>query len=166
MAIDAKIKPKEVKTKKINIKKEPIPELAAGDNVKVSMRIVEGDKERIQMFQGVVIKIHHAADGGNFTVRRVAYGVGVERTFPYASPLVARVELVRHGKVRRARLFYLRTLSGKAARIKEGKKLSAEKLAMIETAGASVVEEPPVMETPAAAEGTEAAPPAAETKAE
>jgi large subunit ribosomal protein L19 len=167
MAIDAKIKSnKEVKTKKITIKKEPIPELAAGDNVKVSMRIVEGDKERIQMFQGVVIKIHHAADGGNFTVRRVAYGVGVERTFPFASPLVARVELVRHGKVRRARLFYLRNLSGKAARIKEGKKLSAEKLAMIETAGASVVEEAPVMEAPAAAEGAAPAAPAPETKAE
>jgi large subunit ribosomal protein L19 len=164
MAAEVK-KTKEVKEKKVVIKKEPIPQLAAGDNVKVSMRIVEGDKERIQMFQGVVLKIHNSADGGNFTVRRVAYGVGVERTFPYASPLVARVELVRHGKVRRARLFYLRNLSGKAARIKE-KRLSKEKLAMIEAAGASIIEEQPVMEVPAEApaEGAPAATP--ETKAE
>jgi large subunit ribosomal protein L19 len=136
---------KEPKEKKTVIKKESIPQLTAGDTVKVSMRIVEGDKERIQMFQGVVIKVHNAADGGNFTVRRVAYGVGVERTFPFASPLVARVELVRHGKVRRARLFYLRNLSGKAARIKE-KRLTKEKLAMIEEAGASEAEEAPTME--------------------
>jgi large subunit ribosomal protein L19 len=150
MAAETKKKDnKEVKEKKVVIKKEPIPQLAAGDNVKVSMRIVEGEKERIQMFQGVVIKVHNSADGGNFTVRRVAYGVGVERTFPFASPLVARVELVRHGKVRRARLFYLRNLSGKAARIKE-KRLSKDKLALIETAGASEVEETPVMEAPAA----------------
>lgn len=140
---------REPKERKIVITKEPIPQLAAGDTVKVHMRIVEGNKERIQMFQGVVIKVHNAADGGNFTVRRVAYGVGVERTFPFASPLVARVELLRHGKVRRARLFYLRNLSGKAARIKE-KRLSKEKLAMIEEAGASETEETPAVETPEA----------------
>lgn len=138
MAVDTK--KKEVNEKKVVIKKEPIPQLATGDNVKVSMRIIEGGKERIQVFQGIVIKIHNAADGGNFTVRRVAYGVGVERTFPYASPLVARVELVRHGKVRRARLFYLRNLSGKAARIKE-KRLSKEKLAVIETTAVDAVED-------------------------
>ena len=163
MAAETKKKDnKEVKEKKVVIKKEPIPQLAAGDNVKVSMRIVEGEKERIQMFQGVVIKVHNSADGGNFTVRRVAYGVGVERTFPFASPLVARVELVRHGKVRRARLFYLRNLSGKAARIKE-KRLSKDKLALIETAGASEIEEAPVMEAPIA---EVSAVPETETKAE
>lgn len=163
MAAETKKKDnKEVKEKKVVIKKEPIPQLAAGDNVKVSMRIVEGEKERIQMFQGVVIKVHNSADGGNFTVRRVAYGVGVERTFPFASPLVARVELVRHGKVRRARLFYLRNLSGKAARIKE-KRMSKDKLALIETAGASEVEETPVMEAPVA---EVPAAPETETKAE
>ena len=96
-----------------------IPTLAPGDTVKVSSKIVEGDKERIQMFQGVVIKIRQGADGGNFTVRRVAYGVGVERTFPFLSPRVTRVEVVRHGRVRRAKLNYLRNLSGKAARLKE-----------------------------------------------
>ncbi len=80
---------------------------------------MEGNKERIQVFQGVVIKCRRGADGGNFTVRRTSYGVGVERTFPLASPLVAKVEIVRRGKVRRAKLFYLRGRSGKAARLKE-----------------------------------------------
>jgi len=141
MATDAKKKDnKEVRERKLVTKKEPIPQLSSGDSVKVSMRIIESGKERLQLFEGVVIKIHPSADGGNFTVRRVAYGVGVERTFPYASPLVTRVELVRRGRVRRARLFYLRNLSGKAARIKE-KRLSKEKLALIESAGASVNEE-------------------------
>ena len=124
------------------LKKAVIPRLAPGDSVKVTSRIIEGDKERTQLFQGVVIKIKEGAADGNFTVRRVAYGVGVERTFPLASPMVAKVEIVRHGKVRRARLFYLRTLSGKAARLKE-KRFSKDKLAMIEAAGASVEETPP-----------------------
>ncbi len=96
-----------------------IPELAPGDTVKVSAKIIEGEKERIQVFQGVVISIRRNADGGNFTVRRVAYGVGVERTFPFRSPRLDKVEVVRHGKVRRAKLYYLRGLSGKAARLKE-----------------------------------------------
>ncbi len=96
-----------------------IPTLAPGDTVKVSARIIEGEKERIQVFQGVVIKIRHGGVGANFTVRRVAYGVGVERTFPLFSPLIEKVEVVRHGKVRRAKLFYLRGLSAKKARIKE-----------------------------------------------
>ena len=103
-----------------------IPTLSPGDTVKVSTKIVEGEKERIQVFQGVVIKVRRGADGGNFTVRRVAYGVGVERTFPFLSPRLAKVEVIRHGKVRRARLYYLRGLSGKAARIKE-KRVAKEK---------------------------------------
>ena len=113
-----------------------VPELAPGDTVKVSVRIKEGEKERIQLFQGVVIKVRQGADGGNFTVRRVAYGVGVERTFPSASPMLAKVEMMRHGKVRRARLFYLRNLSGKAARIKE-KRISKEKQALLKAAGST-----------------------------
>jgi large subunit ribosomal protein L19 len=96
-----------------------IPTLAPGDTVKVSAKIIEGEKERIQVFQGVVIKIRHGGVGASFTVRRVAYGVGVERTFPLFSPLIEKVEVVRHGKVRRAKLFYLRGLSAKKARIKE-----------------------------------------------
>jgi len=103
-----------------------IPTLSPGDTVKVSTKIVEGDKERIQVFNGVVIKIRQGSDGGNFTVRRVAYGVGVERTFPFLSPLVTKVEIMRHGKTRRAKLYYLRSLSGKAARIKE-KRITKEK---------------------------------------
>jgi len=106
------------------IKVEPnpnIPPLAPGDTVKVNTKLVEGDRERLQLFQGVVIKVRHSADGGNFTVRRVFRGIGVERTFPLNSPLVEGVEVVRHGKVRRAKLYYLRGLSGKKSRIKEKK---------------------------------------------
>ncbi len=104
----------------VETKENPnIPTLAAGDTVKVSTKVVEGDKERIQVFQGVVIRIRNSGAGSSFTVRRVAYGVGVERTFPLHSPLVEKVEVVRHGKVRRAKLYYLRGLSAKKARIKE-----------------------------------------------
>jgi len=111
----------------VELAKNPdIPTLSPGDTVKVSTKIVEGDKERIQVFNGVVIKIRQGIDGGNFTVRRMAYGVGVERTFPFMSPLVTKVEVVRHGKTRRAKLHYLRGLSGKAARIKE-KRVTKEK---------------------------------------
>jgi len=111
----------------VELKPNPnIPTLAPGDTVKVGTRIIEGEKERTQLFQGVVIKVRHGGVGANFTVRRVAYGVGVERTFPLYSPLVEKVEVVRHGKVRRARLFYLRGLSAKKARIKE-KRVDKEK---------------------------------------
>ena len=96
-----------------------IPELAPGDTVKVGVRVVEGDRTRTQMFQGVVIGVRSGGTGASFTVRRVAYGIGVERTFLVHSPLVEKVEVVRRGKVRRAKLNYLRGLSGKAARIKE-----------------------------------------------
>jgi len=96
-----------------------IPEIAPGDTVKVSAKIVESGKERIQVFQGVVTRIKRGGINASFTVRRVAYSVGVERTFPFHSPLVEKVEVVRHGKVRRAKLYYLRERSGKAARIKE-----------------------------------------------
>jgi len=104
----------------IEVKANPnIPSLAPGDTVKVSVKVVEGDKERLQAFQGTVIKIRQGADGGSFTVRRVSYGIGVERTFLFQSPLVTKVEVVQHGKVRRAKLYYLRGRSGRAARIKE-----------------------------------------------
>ncbi|GAI25214.1 unnamed protein product [marine sediment metagenome] len=104
----------------IEVKSNPnIPTLAPGDTVKVRAKIVEGEKKRTQLFQGVVIKVRHGGAGSSFTVRRVTHGVGVERTFPLYSPLVEKVEVVRHGKVRRAKLYYLRGLSAKAARIKE-----------------------------------------------
>jgi large subunit ribosomal protein L19 len=101
----------------IEVKPNPnIPDIAPGDRVKVSTKVVEGDRERIQLFEGIVIKVRR---GVNFTVRRVAYGIGVERTFPLHSPLVEKVEVVRHSKVRRAKLYYLRGLSTKASRLKE-----------------------------------------------
>ncbi len=103
----------------VEIKKNPkIPDIASGDTVRVSSKIVEGGKERIQVFQGVVIRMRRGGAGASFTVRHVAYGIGVERTFPLYSPLVERVEVVRHGKVRRAKLYYLRGLSGREARRK------------------------------------------------
>jgi large subunit ribosomal protein L19 len=103
----------------VDIKKNAkIPDIAPGDTVRVSTKIVEGDKERIQVFQGVVIKIKRGGHGASYTVRHVAFGIGVERTFPLSSPLVEKVEIVRQGKVRRARLYYLRGLSGKEARRK------------------------------------------------
>ena len=96
-----------------------IPTLAPGDKVKVSVRVVEGDKERLQVFQGVVIKTRRSVDGGSFTVRRVSRGIGVERTFLLQSPMVDKVEVMQHGKVRRAKLYYLRRRSGKTARLRE-----------------------------------------------
>lgn len=96
-----------------------MPVLNPGDTVRVSTKIVEGEKERIQVFQGVVLKIKQGGAGPVLTVRRVTYGIGVERTFPLYSPRVEKVEVARHGKTRRARLFYLRGLSAKASRIKE-----------------------------------------------
>lgn len=103
----------------VDIKRNPkIPELAPGDTVKVHVKVIEGERERIQVFQGVVIRVKQGSTG-SFTVRRVAYGIGAERTFPVNSPLVDKVEVMRHGKVRRARLFYLRGLTAKKARLKE-----------------------------------------------
>jgi len=111
----------------IEVKPNPnIPAFASGDTVKVSAKIVEGEKERTQLFQGVVIKVRRGGTGASFTVRRVAYGIGVERTFPLYSPLVEKVEVVRQGKVRRAKLYYLRGLSARASRIKE-KRTAKEK---------------------------------------
>jgi len=104
----------------IKIERNPnIPEIRPGDTVKVHAKIVEGGKERIQVFQGVIIKIRNGIDGGSYTVRRIASGVGVERTYLFASPMVDKVEIMRHGKVRRAKLYYLRTRSGKESRLKE-----------------------------------------------
>lgn len=96
-----------------------IPQISPGDTVKVSLKTMEGDKERLQHFQGVVIKTRRGVAGGSFTVRRVSYGIGVERTFPFQSPLVQNVVVLRHGQVRRAKLYYIRRLSVKQARLKE-----------------------------------------------
>lgn len=96
-----------------------VPQFKAGDTVKVHVRIKEGEKERIQVFQGVVIRKRKGGTGSTFTVRKVSYGIGVERIFPTHSPIIDKIELVSRGKVRRGRLYYLRNLRGKAARIKE-----------------------------------------------
>ncbi|NLB61743.1 MAG: 50S ribosomal protein L19 [Clostridiales bacterium] len=96
-----------------------LPRLRVGDTVRVFVKVVEGYRERLQNFEGIVIKIQGGGVRRSFTVRRLSYGVGVERTFPYHSPRIGRIEVVRHGRVRRAKLFYLRKRTGKAAKIKE-----------------------------------------------
>ena len=96
-----------------------IPAFRAGDNVKVHVRIKEGDRERIQIFEGLVIARRGGGISETYTVRKISSGVGVERTFPVHTPMVAKIEVLRHGKVRRAKLHYIRTLSARAARIKE-----------------------------------------------
>ena len=99
-----------------------IPGFKAGDTVKVHVRIIEGQKQRIQAFEGVVIRKRRGNSRSNFTVRKVSYGIGVERTFPLHSPIIDQIEVVSKGKVRRSRLYYLRSLRGKKARIKEATK--------------------------------------------
>lgn len=96
-----------------------LPKLEIGDTVRVYVKVVEGNRERLQNFEGVVIKMQGGGIRKTFTVRRISYGVGVERTFPYHSPRIGRIEVVRHGVVRRAKLYYLRERTGKAAKIKE-----------------------------------------------
>lgn len=95
-----------------------IPKFKSGDTVKVHMRIIEGEKERIQVFQGAVIRVRKGSTDSTFTVRKISDGVGVERVFPMHSPFIERVEVVQEGRVRRSRLYYLRDRKGKAARIK------------------------------------------------
>ncbi len=99
--------------------KQNLPEFRSGDTVRVHVRLVEGNRERVQAFEGVVIAISGSGGRRTFTVRKVSYGVGVERIFPLHSPKLDAIEVVRRGQVRRAKLFYLRQLRGRAARIKE-----------------------------------------------
>ncbi|SDH92708.1 MULTISPECIES: 50S ribosomal protein L19 [Alteribacillus] len=99
--------------------KTDLPAFRAGDTVRVHVKVVEGSRERIQVFEGVVIKRRGGGISETFTVRKVSYGIGVERTFPVHSPRIDKIELKRRGKVRQAKLYYLRNLRGKAARIKE-----------------------------------------------
>lgn len=99
--------------------KNDYPAFRTGDRIRVHVRVIEGDKERIQPFEGDVISIRGTGPSKTFTVRKIASGVGVERIFPFNTPKLAKIEVVREGKVRRAKLYYLRKLSGKAARIKD-----------------------------------------------
>ena len=100
-------------------KRDDIPDFRAGDNLKVHVKVVEGNRSRVQVFQGVCIRISGSGIGRTFTVRKVSFGVGVERTFPLHTPIIDKVEVVTRGDVRRAKLYYLRNLRGKAAKIKE-----------------------------------------------
>jgi large subunit ribosomal protein L19 len=99
--------------------RDDIPDFRAGDNIKVHVKVIEGTRSRVQVFQGVCIRRHGGGIGETYTVRKVSFGVGVERTFPLHSPVIEKIEVVTRGDVRRAKLYYLRDLRGKAAKIKE-----------------------------------------------
>ncbi len=99
--------------------KTDVPQFDVGDTVRVSVKVKEGNRERIQAFEGIVIAKKNGSVRESFTVRRVSFGVGIERTFPLHSPRITAIDVVKHGRVRRAKLYYLRNLSGKAAKIKE-----------------------------------------------
>ena len=105
-----------------DLKKTDLPKISPGDTVKVHVKVREGGKERIQVFEGICIAVKHGGVAETITLRKVSYGVGVERTFPVHSPNVAKFEVIRHGIVRRAKLYYLRTKVGKEARIRERRK--------------------------------------------
>jgi large subunit ribosomal protein L19 len=116
-----------------------IPDFRPGDSVKVHVRVVEGNRERVQVFQGVVIRRSGGGIRETFTVRKISFGVGVERTFPLHSPSIARLELLQRGRVRRAKLYYLRDLRGKKARIKE-RRIDDAKLAAMEATAEATLE--------------------------
>jgi large subunit ribosomal protein L19 len=101
------------------------PRMKAGDTVRVHVRVKEGDKERIQIFEGIIIGLHRGGVRASFTVRKVSFGQGVERIFPMHSPIIQKVDVVRSAKVRRAKLYFLRELKGKAARMKEVKRVQS-----------------------------------------
>ena len=105
--------------------RDDIPEFRAGDTLKVHVKVIEGNRSRVQVFQGVVIRRHGGGVGETFTVRKVSFGVGVERTFPLHTPVIEKIEVATRGDVRRAKLYYLRNLRGKAARIRERRETPA-----------------------------------------
>ncbi len=101
------------------ISRDDVPQFRAGDTLKVHVKVVEGTRSRVQLFQGICIRVQGSGIGRTFTVRKVSFGVGVERTFPLHTPIIDKIEVVTRGDVRRAKLYYLRNLRGKAAKIKE-----------------------------------------------
>jgi len=119
--------------KELESPERDVPDFRPGDTVRVHVRIVEGDKERVQVFEGIVLQRRRAGASSSFVVRKISYGVGVERIFPLHSPSIAKIELKSRGRVRRARLTYLRDLSGKAARIKEREAFTVDESAAPET---------------------------------
>jgi large subunit ribosomal protein L19 len=114
--------------------RKDIPEMKSGDTVRLQVKVVEGTRERLQPFEGVIMRLRGSNVNRNFTVRRITNGVGVERTFLVNSPRIEKIEVLRHAKVRRKQLYYLRGLTGKAARLKEIRPLSAKQLAAKEAA--------------------------------
>src|SRR5712671_355952 len=117
--------------------RKDIPELKSGDTVRLQVKVVEGNRERLQPFEGVVMRLRGGGVNRNFTVRRTTHGVGVERTFLINSPRIEKIEVIRHARVRRKQLYYLRGLTGKAARLKELRPLSAKQVAAKEAAKAA-----------------------------
>ena len=112
------------------IKANPnIPKISPGDTVRVSFKVKEANRERVQTLLGLVVRVRNSASGGNFTLRRVTYGIGVEHTFAFSSPFLEKIEVVRHGKVRRAKLYFIRRLSAKEARLKERREKIEEEAA-------------------------------------
>lgn len=114
--------------------RQDIPEIKSGDTVRLQVKVVEGMRERLQPFEGVVMRLRGGSVNRNFTVRRITHGVGVERTFLLHSPRIEKIEVLRHARVRRQQLYYLRGLTGKAARLKEIRPLSAKQIAAKEAA--------------------------------
>jgi large subunit ribosomal protein L19 len=117
--------------------RKDLPEIKSGDTVRLQVRVVEGNRERLQPFEGVVMRLRGGSVNRNFTVRRITHGVGVERTFLINSPRIEKIEVLRHARVRRKQLYYLRGLTGKAARLKEIRLMSAKEIAAKEAARAA-----------------------------
>jgi len=124
-----------------------IPEIKSGDTVRLQVKVVEGNRERLQPFEGVVMRLRGGGVNRNFTVRRITHGVGVERTFLINSPRIEKIEVVRHARVRRKQLYYLRGLTGKAARLKELRPMTSKELAAKEATRAAKAKVAPEKET-------------------
>ena len=129
--------------------RKDLPNFRPGDELKIHVRVIEGSKSRIQLFQGIVIRRQGSGVRETFTIRKLAYGVGVERTFPVHTPVIEKYEVIRRGDVRRAKLYYLRDLRGKAAKIKERRGANNEFIVETTPVVETPVVEAPVVETPA-----------------
>src|SRR4030043_2161187 len=132
-----------------------IPQISPGDTIRVSFKVKEANRERVQTLLGLVVRVRKGGGGGNFTVRRVTYGIGVEHTFPFASPSLEKIEVVRHGRVRRAKLYFIRRLSAREARLKARREKMAEKTAALAATGVEGEIEEPVNEQKAAEDEVE-----------
>ena len=128
--------------------RKDIPEIRSGDTVRLQVKVVEGNRERLQPFEGVVMRLRGGGVNRNFTVRRITHGVGVERTFLLNSPRIEKIEVIRHARVRRKQLYYLRGLTGKAARLKEVRPMTSKQIAAKEAAKAERMKAATVEETP------------------